>query len=188
MVSVLYERRGQLSFDEDAALAQRAASGDDSAFRRLYERHYDRVFAIARGIVLDAEEARDLAQEVFTLIYKNLHKFDGRARFSTWLYRISVNRAVQESRRLKFRWRLQPLGPEAMAVAQPSRTDDVDPAVENALSKLSPPDRAIIVLFYWESMSLAEMGQTLGCSENAAKTRLFRARERFRAAYVEEKA
>lgn len=173
--------------DPDAIAVERALRGDQEAFEAIYARHYDRVYAIARGVLLDPDEAADAVQEVFTLVHRNLRRFDRRSKFSTWLYRVTVNRAIQHGRRLQFRRRQVPLDRTAEAVADPApEMEGADPRVEAAMTRLSPNDRAVLSLFYWDDLSVNEMAEALGCSANAAKVRLFRARERFRAAYEEE--
>ena len=63
-----------------------------------------------------------------------------------------------------------------------------DPRIAACLAKMQPTDRALLTLFYWEELSLQEVGESIGCSANAAKTRLFRARERFRELFEEEQS
>ncbi|MCW5937912.1 MAG: RNA polymerase sigma factor [Fimbriimonadaceae bacterium] len=185
MVCSLYEPLETPHFDEDARLVEQAAKGEGRAFQRLYERHFNRVFAVCRGVLLDTDDAHDAAQETFTLVYRNLHKFDQRARFSTWLFRIALNRAVQEARRLKYRRKAQPLDAALSLAAPPVERHgvDPDPKVDACLNAMSPADRAVLTFFYWEDLSLQEIAEVLECSPNAAKTRLFRARERFRELY-----
>lgn len=173
-----------MTFDEDALQVERFLAGDQTAFAELYERYYDKVLAIARGVLLDPDEAADAAQEVFTLVYRNLPRFNRRAKFSTWLFRIAVNRSIQQARAGRRRGRNLPLT-EAIGEPAPPPPETTDPAVASALSKLRPDDRALLTLFYWEELSLQEIADSLGCSANAAKTRLFRARDRFRSAYEE---
>ncbi|HEY0867039.1 MAG TPA: sigma-70 family RNA polymerase sigma factor [Fimbriimonas sp.] len=172
------------AYDEDMALVERYLAGDETAFESLYSRYYDKVFAIARGILLDADEASDAVQEIFTLVYRHLHRFDRRSRFSTWLFRVAVNRSIQESRRNKHRARHVELT-ETSATITPDEPDAPDPKIQAALAKMSPNDRALLVLFYWEELGLQEIADSLGTNVNAAKTRLYRARERFRALYEE---
>lgn len=173
------------SFDEDIHLVERFLAGDEEAFHKLYARYYDKAFAIARGVLLDPEEAADATQEIFTLVYRNLRKFDRRARFSTWLFRIAVNRSIQQARSGKNRQRNVPLTEASeRAYDEPERIT-VDPQVAEAMRTLQPSDRAILSLFYWEELSLQEIAESIGCSVNAAKTRLFRARERFKKKYEE---
>lgn len=186
VVSVIAEQ-GKAHVDEDAVLVERFLSGDADAFHVLYSRYYDKVYAIARGILLDADEAADAAQEIFTLVYRHLPRFDRRARFSTWLFRISVNRSIQQGRRLKHKSKWVPLD-EGMAAADAPEEAHTDPKIHQALANIQPADRALLVLFYWDELSLQEIGEAVGCGVNAAKTRLYRARERFRAAYEELEA
>ena len=80
-------------FDEDLLLVDRFVTGDRRGFEELYSKYYDKVSGIARGVLLDADEAADAVQEVFTLVYRHLPRFDRRSKFSTWLFRIAVNRS-----------------------------------------------------------------------------------------------
>lgn len=180
VVSAVFEK-GRPSFDEDAVYVDRFLTGDAAAFEHLYAKYYDKVFAIARGILLDADEAADGVQEVFTLVYRNLGRFDRRSKFSTWLFRVSVNRIIQQARKVKNKFRHVDL--EAAAAHEEERPEDGDPRVEIAMSELAPADRAILTLFYWEELSLQEIADSLDCNVNAAKTRLYRARERFRVVF-----
>jgi len=185
VVSALFDRTKQAAFDEDLVLVERFLAGDGSAFEGLYTKYYEKVLTIARGVLMDSDEAADAVQEIFTLVYRNLHRFDRRARFSTWLFRIAVNRSIQQARRFRYRSRTVEL---TEALDRPSPAEEevhIDPKVEQTMAKLSPNDRALLVLFYWEELSLNEIADSLGCNINAAKTRLYRARERFRVLYEE---
>lgn len=186
MVSISLNSSVGSPIDDDAVIVERVLRGDSSAFEVLYARYYERVFALARGIVLDADDAADAVQEIFTLAFRNLKRFDRRSKFGTWLYRIGVNQSIQWTRRNK-RHKHGVVLDEAMSVEAPV-AETGDPEVHAALAKLAPADRAILTLFYWEELSLSEIGHTLGCNENAAKTRLYRARERFRDVYEEVSA
>lgn len=177
------EKANDWAFDEEFRLVERFLAGDADAFQRIYETHYERVFQIAHGILLDVAEAEDATQEIFTLIYRNLPKFDRRSRLSTWIYRIAVNRSIQQGRASRFRYNHVDL-PSIHEVAEPEpATTPADPVIGLALANLSPSDRAMLTLFYWDDLSLSEIAASIGCNENAAKTRLFRARERFRLNY-----
>jgi RNA polymerase sigma-70 factor (ECF subfamily) len=181
VVSKLYQHVKTDSFDEDLLLVDRILREDHHAFQTLYAKYYDRVYAIARGILLDSDEAMDAVQEIFTLVYRNLGRFDRRSRFSTWLFRIAVNRSIQQARRLKWKRLQAPMGETVEAIPESEPVvEHEDPRIEAAMAKMHPNDRAILTLFYWDELSLLEIAESLGCSSNAAKTRLFRARERFR--------
>ncbi len=185
-MSAAIDKAKPTSFDEDAIFVERFLAGDQSGFEALYAKYYDKVFSLARGVLLNQDEAQDAAQEVFALVYRHLPRFDRRSRFSTWLFRIAVNRSIQEARRHRHTSKQVELS-EALAKEAPSEgAEEMEPAVQKALSALSPADRALLILFYWDEMSLAEIGESLGCGVNAAKTRLYRARERFRVLYEAE--
>lgn len=183
-MSAVIEQARTAGFDEDVILVERFLAGDGDAFELLYDKYYDKVMAIARGVLMDAEEAADAVQEIFTLVYRNLARFDRRSRFGTWLFRVAVNRSIQEARRNRHKSRHVELSEALPAQAEEPR-DEVDPAIEAAMAKLAPADRALLVLFYWDELSLQEIADSLGCNVNAAKTRLYRARERFREKYEE---
>ena len=172
------------NFDDDLLLVDRVLSSDPHAFQSLYEKYHDRVFAISYGILRENEEAADAVQEIFTLVYKNLARFDRRSKFSTWLFRIAVNRSIQQARKLKYKKRQAEYDSyiETIPEKQPP-AEDADPRVNEAMNQLHPNDRAILTLFYGDELSLQEIADSMGCSANAAKTRLFRARERLREIY-----
>lgn len=173
-----------IGYDEDARLVSRFLAGESTAFDEIYMRFRDRVYVISKGILMDADDAADATQETFSLIFKNLHRFGHRSKLSTWIFRVAINSAIQYSRKLKYRNKQTNL---ENAINTPAPNIDrplVDEEkVEIALSKLKPDDRAVLSLFYWENLSLIEIGETLKCGANAAKTRLYRARERFRHEY-----
>jgi RNA polymerase sigma-70 factor (ECF subfamily) len=95
---------------------------------------------------------------------------------------VAVNRSIQEARRNKHKHRNVELT-DTVPAHEPQDNEDSDPRVHSAMSSIAPADRALLVLFYWEELSLQEIADSIGCNVNAAKTRLYRARERFRAQY-----
>jgi RNA polymerase sigma-70 factor (ECF subfamily) len=187
VVSVALENTKPQTFDEDLILVERFLSGDRSGFEELYQKYYEKVFAISRGILLDGEEAADAVQEIFFLVFRNLSKFDRRSRFSTWLFRVSVNRSIQESRKNRHKHKNVELT-EASASFTMEEPETMDPHVHAALEKLAPQDRALLTLFYWDELNLQEIATIVGCNVNAVKTRLYRSRERFRMLYEGEEA
>jgi len=182
VVSAVIDRNRMSPFDEDIVLVERFLAHDQEAFEQLYARYYDKVFAIARGILIDHEEAADAVQEIFSLVHRHLPRFDRRSKFSTWLFRIAVNRSIQEARKNRHKHRHVSLV-EALETQAPEVVETTDPNIQATLAKLAPADRALLTLFYWEELSLNDIAASLGCNVNAAKTRLYRARERFRELY-----
>ncbi len=169
--------------DPDRWLVQQAQGGSADAFTQLYRSYYAQVLRIAKGILLDADESEDAVQEIFHLARRNLPRFDFRSRFSTWLFRVAVNHSIQHGRGL---WKRKNVSLETAAEIGHSTEQNWDrEVVQTALAQLKREDRAILILFYWHDLSLTEIGDVLNCNANAAKTRLFRARDRFRKIYEE---
>lgn len=178
--------QGDVSSDEDNALVATVLAGDVSAFDILYDRYAERVYRIIRGVLSDRDLARDVAQEVFLQAYKALPRFRRTARFGTWLYRIAINRAIDAGRSHgRLRWSSLPATEDGRfgmdedpAQGRSARVDADD--VEKTLASLTPMYRQILVLRYTEEMTIAEIAETLGCSNAAAKVRLHRARLKFK--------
>jgi RNA polymerase sigma-70 factor (ECF subfamily) len=185
VVSALIQRTGPVAFDEDVVLVERFRAGDQSAFQPLYERYHDRVYAIARGVLGDADDAADSVQDVFTLVCRKINSFQSEAKFSTWLFRIAVNASIQLARKNRFRSRQTALEAAEDHVGAEDSHESADPKIYAVLQYLAPADRALLVMFYWEELPITEIAAAIDCSPNAAKTRLYRARERFREAYGE---
>jgi RNA polymerase sigma-70 factor (ECF subfamily) len=175
---------GQITVDRDHVLVERHLAGERDAFDELFARHRDKVYAIALGVVGNPDDALDVLQETFTSVHRHVRTFDRRARFSTWLYRVAVNAAIGATRKKKARPPTVPLGEALAAPAVSSDGLNGDPVIHQALAELTPNDRALLTLFYWDDLPLEEIAGIVGCSANAAKTRLFRARERFKERYT----
>jgi len=158
---------------DDVALAAR---GDALAFRRLYEGHKDRVFALARRMT-DSDRAAELTQDVFVRAWQKLGTFRGEARFSTWLHRLAVNLILsQRASDATRRWRF--IGDEARlesAEARPSgRELGID--LEAAIAQLPSGARMVFVLHDIEGHKHEEIGRLLRISTGTTKAQLHRAR------------
>src|ERR1700723_801744 len=144
--------------EEERQLVQRAQSGEEAAFEELIRRHQQRVFGLVSGILRRREDVEDVVQQVFLKVFVSLMRFDQRAAFSTWLYKISVNECWDYLRKKKVR----PLVYEAdLSEEQVSRLDGVvwadQPArssdraeardlLERMMEKLPEQDRELLVL------------------------------------------
>jgi RNA polymerase sigma-70 factor (ECF subfamily) len=179
--------------DDDAALVARFQRGDAAVFDTLFARHQDYAYNIVYGIVGNAEEARDLTQEVFVQVYRSLPKFRNNSRFATWLYRIAVNRAVDAARGAR-RWRFLPIYDEPSLAAK-TMESETEPhhiaerhaerdSLQKVLMRCPLTHRQVLALRYYRDMSIEEIAETIGCSVAAAKVRLHRARQVFREHYV----
>jgi len=175
---------------DDRELVRWAQAEDKEAFEELIRRHQHRVFAVAGGILRRREDVEDIAQQVFIKAYFSLKRFDQRAAFSTWLYKITVNECWDLLRKKKVR----PLVYEADLSEEQARriiTSEEEGAgpdiserlearqsVERLLEGLDERDRLMLILKEVEGFSIEEIGKVLDRNANTVKVRLFRARRR----------
>jgi RNA polymerase sigma-70 factor (ECF subfamily) len=171
----------------DEVLCERVAAGDQRAFDLLVERYQERAYRIAWSMLRNAEDARDVSQDALVRLYAIAGTFAGRARFSTWFYRIVVNLALDHRRRHRW-WRSlfdhrnhdEPgTAIERHPAPGPSPADDTErrdmlTRVLTAVDRLSPQQRAAITLQI-EGLSTADMADVLGCSEATVRVHLHRA-------------
>lgn len=190
-------KTGDVSADRayDHALLARAAAGDQRAFREIVERHQRRANAVAFGLVRNPEDAREVVQEAFLRVYRHLHEFAGQASFGTWLYRIVVNLAIDMLRKrapgqqVELEDHTDLEGAPAELLPSRGAYDPADAlgrkrlvvAMQEALDKLPPYHRAVILLRELEGMSYEEMAQTLNVSKGTIMSRLFHARKKMQA-------
>jgi RNA polymerase sigma-70 factor (ECF subfamily) len=175
----------------DAMNVERARQGDAEAFRLLVERHSRPIFRVAYRMTGNEHDADDVVQETFLRAYRQLHNFQDRANFSTWLHRIAINCAL-DLLRSRSRHEKQ-YGGDAEALEHEIGTDAPQPDrlllsaelqvhVTAALERLTGNERTAFVLRHFEGMPVEEIGQTLGIQVNAAKHTIFRAVRKLREA------
>lgn len=150
----------------------------------LYEEYQRPVLAYLTRLVSDRETAEDLCQETFIKALRGWHSRDPEASITAWLYRIATNTAYDHLRRRR-RIRFTPLAdsdntPDTFSVE--SQIDEQEPVLD-ALAQIPPMYRLPLIMHSYEGHSTQEIADLLGCSNSAIKTRLFRARERFRQVY-----
>ena len=172
----------------DIALIAACQQGDPRAFRQVYEAYRDRIYAFCRHMSGDPDNAEDLAQDVFVSAFGNIGSFRGEAAFGTWLYRIAVNRCAAESRKHTQSFQSFEALEEidaAPAAPGPSPEDlvvrkELSGRVQAAVTALPSNLRLLFVLGTLEGMRYREIGEIVGCSEDAVKMRVHRARKRVR--------
>lgn len=185
-----------LSTSPERALVSECQQGNPHAFARLVALHEAMVFSLAFRLLGDAEEARDLAQDVFLLIYRTVGRFQGRSSLKTWIYRIVVNQCANRRRTWMRRKRSRSVPiddlsvrDEAVLVADTSPERDVGrreeaALMQRALARISFDHRAILLLRETEDLSCEEISIALGVPLGTVKSRLARAREALREAFV----
>jgi len=176
---------------DDRELVRRGQDGDKEAFEELVRRHQHRVFGVAGGILHRREDVEDIAQQVFVKAYFSLKRFDQRAAFSTWLYKITVNECWDLLRKKKVRPLLYESDLSEEQAQQFSATERLDSGaqdvsdkleaqeqVERLLQGLDERDRMMLILKEVEGFAIDEIAEILDLNANTVKVRLFRARRR----------
>jgi RNA polymerase sigma-70 factor (ECF subfamily) len=189
-----HEARDQV---DDRELVDAARGGDRAAFRSLFERYHRRAYSLAFGVLHNQADALDVVQDAFIKVHRHLAKFEGKASFYTWLYRIVMNLCIDHIRKHR---RSRPvdfsqttlaegqLGDEAVfdegllpkvLGTHPGRAlldKEIRVRIDRALQELSENHRAVLVMRELEGLSYEEMAQVMGCSKGTIMSRLFHAR------------
>jgi RNA polymerase sigma-70 factor (ECF subfamily) len=161
----------------DEELVRRAQRGDRSAFDELVVRHRDRVYAVALRLTRNPADAEDALQDTFLNAYRALGRFGGRARVSTWLYRIAANASYDVINRRRGRDQSLDEGAyEPAAPGDPYAQDAQRRALEQALHALPDEFREAVVLCDVAGLGAGEAAELLGVPAGTVKSRVFRAR------------
>jgi RNA polymerase sigma-70 factor (ECF subfamily) len=180
---------------EDVQLVEESLGGNQLSFQLLIERYQERIFALARHYTKSAVEVEDIVQDTFLKAYRRLETFQRQSSFSTWLYRIAVNTALDFLKRMG-RSPVQavedpelsaaPVRAQAgsgVAIAAPDarlRRDEIARITAEVLGELPEIFRTVLVLREFEDLSYQQMADVLGISIGTVESRLFRARARFK--------
>jgi RNA polymerase sigma-70 factor, ECF subfamily len=178
------------------SLIRAAQRGDQEAFEQLVRAYDQSVLRLAMNLLRSPEDARDVYQEAFLRVYRNLHTFRFDCSFHTWLYRIVTNICLDQLRKRKVR-KEEPAvvetsdGPIDRMEAFEEDAADADPErsmwnlqlkrkIEGALQDLTPRERLVFELRHYQGLRLRNIGEMLGTTEEAAKNCLFRATQKMR--------
>ncbi len=177
-------------------LIRAAQGGDQEAFEQLVRMYDQSVLRLAMNLLRSPEDARDVYQEAFLRVYRNLHTFRFDCSFHTWLYRIVTNICLDQLRKRKVRKEESAVvetadGPvdrmdsfeEESAHADPERSmwnQQLRRRIDDALGGLTPRERMVFELRHYQGMRLRSIGESLGTTEEAAKNCLFRATQKMR--------
>jgi len=183
--------------DPDWGLVRQCKRGDMDAFGELVRRHQQSVFNFCLRLLRNAEDAEDIAQDAFVQAYRNIKKFQPRAKFSTWLFTIAKNLSLNLIRDEKRGTRrMVPIddGLEGVTLATAAADQPDSEAIEHetaavvreAIDRLSPDHKLVIVLRDLEGLSYKEIGQMINCRSGTVKSRLSRARAGLKEVLLDE--
>lgn len=177
----MYAMRQQQEHD----LIERITGGDTEAFASLIDRYAHAVHSLVARIVVTAEDAEEVTQDVFLKVFDHLSRFDGRSSFATWLYRIAYNTAVSHARR--HRRPTYPIDERRITAVRDDEADRLEEMVERqqaldalaaAIEALEADERALVTLRYYDDHSVAECAEITGLTEANIKVRLHRIRKK----------
>lgn len=187
---------------DDMPLVRRVQAGDHAAFRLLFDKYHRRVYAVALGVVKNPQDARDVVQEAFVKVHRHLGSFQGASSFYTWLYRITMNLAIDHTRRKKtarsvdYDDTLQRddelndphnLKPQ-YGGSEPAKTlsrKELAEKIQGALSTLPEYHRQAIVLREIEGLSYEEIAKVMKVPKGTIMSRLFHARRKMQSALAD---
>jgi RNA polymerase sigma-70 factor (ECF subfamily) len=174
-----------MKFRDDQYYVEQVIGGNVEAFRQLVEKHQDLVYTIVHRIVVSGVEAEEVAQDVFLKAYNKLEDFRGKAKFSTWLYRIAYNTAISHGRKKKVEF----LAIDEKLIENYSEEDISDnllgmsgenqkKLITEALSTIPRTDNLIVSLFYFHKKDIDEISEIVGMTQSNVKVKLHRIRKK----------
>jgi RNA polymerase sigma-70 factor (ECF subfamily) len=180
------ESRAGRGNEHSRDFVERLQAGDERAFEELVVEYRERVYRVAWRILRDDEDAEDAAQEAFIKVYRNIERFEGRSSLYTWIYRITVNIALNKLKRDKFR-RMVPLGDmirrDESPRSDPARAamgSEIANRIGEAVNTLPEKQKAVFTLKFYEGLSHREISEIVGCSEGTSKANYFHAIRKLR--------
>lgn len=186
---------GAEAADSDKVLVSRVQNGDVAAFDTLVRKYRERLYGVIYNLTSNREDAADLTQETFIKAFSSINRFKGKSAFFTWLYRIGVNTSLSHLKRNRFRRffsleNIQEEGShaqilETLAAKHKSEKgallSELQEKLNEALQKLSPKHRTVVVLFEIEGLSHQEIADVVGCSVGTVRSRLHYAKQQLQA-------
>jgi RNA polymerase sigma-70 factor (ECF subfamily) len=167
--------------DPDWPIVEQVQAGSDPAFEQLLQRYQRPVVNFVYRLLGDAGDADDVAQEVFVRVYRNIQAYEPRTKFSTWLFALARNAALD---RLRYRQRhptaMLESAPEPSVVSRDVEAHEIGQQIAAAIAELPEEQRTVIVLSEYHAMSYAEIAQIMRCSEKSVESRLYRAKQTLR--------
>jgi RNA polymerase sigma-70 factor (ECF subfamily) len=155
-----------VSAQEDDILVRRFKRGEEDAFDRIFEKYTVPVYSLCYRYTRNEADARDISQEIFIRIYRNLDKFRGRSKLSTWIYRITVNACISFKRSERH---TLPLQEQRVPEAALRERTQMKVAIDRALYELPRRQRMAFILRHYGGYTFGEIGEIMGISTGAAK-------------------
>ncbi|TMP06999.1 RNA polymerase subunit sigma-70 [Pseudoalteromonas sp. S3178] len=170
----------------EAALIERVKSGDQSAYKTLYELHIKRVYGLCLRLLADEAHAEDAAQEVFVHVWHKIAQFDGRSQFSTWLYSVASNVAISYVRKHKS-WLNKVVSIEQSGMDEQSAQSCKGlNGLDKLIVRLPERARMVFVLYAIEGYRHEEIAKQLGMAVGSSKSQYHRARQLLQECYEYE--
>ncbi|MBT8400312.1 MAG: sigma-70 family RNA polymerase sigma factor [Rhodothermia bacterium] len=172
----------------DQAIVRQVLAGDVSAFTHLVDRYQRVVYNAAFRITSNQQDAEDVTQTVFLKVYENLRLYNSKYRFYSWMYRIAINEALNQQAK-----RRKKTSADVETVAEPLAEDrtyekiELEQQVQEAIYRLDPGDRALVVLKHFQGFSYDEIGFILDLPVRKVKSRLYTARQRLKEELIQAK-
>jgi len=158
---------------DDRELLARVAAHDEAAFRRLYERYATRVFCYALTILRNRHLAEEVVQDTMVAVWEGAATFKGSSRVSTWIFGVARNQAHALLRREA---RGARTANEPLVLPDPAGQVERAERVRSALERLSPQQREVVFLAFYEGLSYQEIARILGVPEGTVKSRMYHAK------------
>lgn len=183
----------EISLLNDTELVREVKNGNYYAFENLVKRHDKQIFSVAARYVNNAEDAKDIYQEVFLRVYKSIGKFQFRSEFSTWLYRITTNVCLSYFKKNRMQRTVKSSISDEVSNAEILQKEhsntshqhltntEISDRISDALNLLSPQQKLIFILRHYEGYKIREIAGFIKCTEGTVKKQLFNAVRRLRA-------
>jgi RNA polymerase sigma-70 factor (ECF subfamily) len=170
----------------EAQLISRCQQGDQEALKEIFNQYHQKLYRIAYGVVRHREEALDIVQEVFIKLFRSIQQFKGKSRFYTYLYRMTMNTAIDHTRKMKKVPSLSMDEEEGFQLSddadrRPDRILDhkeLETRVKWAMDQLSPDQKAVLIFREVEGLSYQEIAEATGCSIGTVMSRLHYGRKK----------
>jgi RNA polymerase sigma-70 factor, ECF subfamily len=170
----------------EAEIIARCQKGDEDALRELFNRYHQKVYRIAYGVVRQREDALDVVQDVFLKLFRSIRNYKGDSRFYTYLYRMTMNAAIDHTRKTG---KVIPFSLDEEGAPEPAERPEqapdrlllrkeLDGKIQEALSRLPDDQRAALLFREVEGLSYQEIAEAMGCSIGTVMSRLHYGRKK----------